>query len=80
MDLIQKAQQQGRKLANCSRPSKGSEESVSSAPPAPVLLYRSSSLMVLQPAPFVPKGGEQVRNTGLGTGFEGNFTLSVDQV
>ena len=69
MDLIQKAQQQERKLINCSRPSKGSEEGASSVPPAPVLLYRSSSLMVLQPGPFVPKSGEQVSDTGFGTGM-----------
>ncbi|KAJ7354000.1 hypothetical protein OS493_030850 [Desmophyllum pertusum] len=35
---------------------------LSDVPPAPLLLYRSSNVLVFRPAPFKSNGGEKVRN------------------
>ncbi|XP_032221437.2 cilia- and flagella-associated protein 54 isoform X1 [Nematostella vectensis] len=56
MDLIQKAQQRDRKLASWNRPSSDETAPSPDVPPAPLLLYRSPSVMIFRPAPYSPKG------------------------
>ena len=60
-ELILKCQQQERKVSSWNRQvDTGDEVSPSEVPPAPLLLYRSSSVLVFKAAPFKPISGEKV--------------------
>ena len=59
--MIVKCQQQERKVSSWNRQTDtSSDDTPSDVPPAPLLLYRSSSMLVFKPAPFKPKSGEEV--------------------
>lgn len=60
-ELINKYQQQERKLSGWNRQTDSSGDiALSDVPPAPLLIYRSSSVLVFKAAPFKPKTGEKV--------------------
>ena len=60
-ELIVKCQQQERKVSSWNRQTDtSSDDTPSDVPPAPLLLYRSSSMLVFQPAPFKHKSEEEV--------------------
>lgn len=63
-ELIVKCQQQERKVSSWNRQTDDTAEDtpLSDVPPAPLLLYRSSNVLVFRPAPFKSNGGEKVRN------------------
>lgn len=59
--MIVKCQQQKRKVSSWNRQTDtSSDDTPSDVPPAPLLLYRSSSVLVFKPAPFKHKSGEEV--------------------
>ena len=60
MELIKKAQQQDRKLMSVNKVPRSEVVEPSDVPGFPLLLFKSSSLMVLRPAPFASKNGEKV--------------------
>jgi len=69
-ELIVKCQQQERKVSSWNRQTDTSSDDTppSDVPPSPLLLYRSSSVLVFKPAPFKHRSGEKVRfiQTNLG--------------
>ncbi|XP_027049490.1 cilia- and flagella-associated protein 54-like [Pocillopora damicornis] len=61
-ELIVKCQQQERKVSSWNRQTDDTSDNIlpSDVPPAPLLVYRSSAVLVFKPAPFEPKTGEKV--------------------
>ena len=61
-ELIVKCQQQERKVSSWNRQTDDTSDDTppSDVPPAPLLLYRSSAVLVFKPAPFKPMSGEKV--------------------
>ncbi|PFX16137.1 Uncharacterized protein C12orf55-like [Stylophora pistillata] len=61
-ELIVKCQQQERKVSSWNRQAEDTSSDIPSSdvPPAPLLVYRSSAVLVFKPAPFEPQKGEKV--------------------
>ncbi|XP_074609756.1 cilia- and flagella-associated protein 54-like isoform X1 [Acropora palmata] len=60
-ELINKCQQQERKISSWNKQSNNAGDvSPSEVPPAPLLIYRSSSMLVFKTAPFNSMGGKKV--------------------
>ena len=60
-ELINKCQQQERKISSWNKqPNNAGDVSPSEVPPAPLLMYRSSSMLVFKTAPFNSMGGKKV--------------------